>query len=748
MTNPPQTNGSKQLRWPVLTRLIVCVAAVLVLVVPVLYLGFLLVTAQALVFGALGAFERWILERGWGWANIATATGLAAGFATWVWFFRPFWLKPGKKGSTSQVLPGDQPEWFEAIVMAVAQARAPMPAEVRLDCGGEVRLEPAGMVGAVMAGRHRLTVGTAWIGASTEGQLIADLVAVVSQSPRGLAGRSYWILRGTQEWLERAVSQGQERQAGQADVEVVAGIRFPIRRKKRWWHHPLPAKLLVAYLWLTRRPVWLMLQLTRLLASPALRRVTFAGDAAAAQLLGGSEYAQLLNRKAAMRRVDETLCRRLEDGIRDGLLPDNLAQARVRELEKMGADGQAAALKDGPARLRRIMAFSAEPLIVKGGAAACLVRRFAEVCRQLTQMFYQQDLGLAINQFRLVTAAEAAKKSTESGRFNFDILRYFDGLAHPLRPLCGLTEEDQSRPSLTEMRAQIERSREQMKRRGDQARSMQKEWLMAWQRCRDLEMGHALALAGMPLDARQFGLIAHEARLYREEIARQETIMEHSDEALRSIEADFERRLAAALGLLMQAPAHALRTELQALSAELPVWGGAYGVLCARLPALWRLMNNVPAFESLGAEADETAFRHAEADQEGGAVRLSLEYLLPRIRRDLAGLLKGLERVACPLSPAEDLCSWLLKDTSLPAAETAAGIADGRLAAVVAGKFTELYQTTLAWLCKTAEAAETALMETEPAAAVETRRIPELRLGCDFEVPGDSPACVPVAATC
>ncbi len=750
MNLSPEVALSRKLRWPVFTRLLVVVSALLVLAAPLLYLAFLLGTAWALVAGALAAFERWALEPGWGWVNLGNTAALSAGLLTWVWFFRPFWIKPAKAGSALQVLPPDQPEWFETVAMAVVQARAPMPVEVRLDCGGGLRLDAAGAMGGAVGGRHRLTVGAAWIAVCSEGQLIADLVACLSQSPRGLAGRCYWVVRGMMEWLERASENGKGGCGAQGsgdDWEVVAGIRFPKRRRRGWWQQPGLVKIWNAYLWLTQRPVWFLRVLVRLAARPALRRVTFAGDAAAAQLLGAGAYAELLRRKAGMRGTDEAVARRLEGGIRDGRLPDNLVQLRIREME-CGAAADATGMPDGAARLRRILKLGGEPLIASGGAAACLVRRFQEISRQLTQMYYQQDLGLSLSQFRLVAASETVKKTAEQDSSGFDIQRYFGGLVHPHRPLCGLEAEEQGSPSAEDMRRQIAASKRQMQTRGDQVRSVQREWVMAWQRCRDMEMAHALALAGMPLDARQYGLIAHEARLYREEIARQEIIMEHSDEALRSIEVDFERRLAAALGLLLSAPAEALTPDLRVAAGELPLWGVAYGALCDRLPVLWRMMNRVFAFEALGVEADDSSFKHADAGEESNALAQALDFLLPPIRQDLEHLLDGLECVPCPLRPEISVQDWLADGIILAPFAADGGlpsVADGKAAALVTERMMKLHQTIFAWLCRTAEAAE-AVLGAEAAPMLE-RPASLARTGCETAEMGDIAACAAAAVT-
>ncbi len=748
MARSSQESSSQQPCWPLRTRIQVVVSACLAFGVPFFYLGFLVVAAWLLVTGSLRAFERWILEPGWSGVHLANSAVLSAGFVTWVWFFRPFWLKPRKPGNALQLLANDQPELFETVAVAVAQVRAPLPVAVCLDSGSEMRLEAAGVAGALLGGRHRLILGAAWIGVCNKGQLVADLAACLAQSPRGLAGRCYWVLRGVTDWLERAALQARRAGVTPPDVcEVVAGRGFSRKRKKKaWWQQPLLLSIKAGYLWLTRLPVWLMLQLARLVTRPALRRVMFACDAAGARSLGSAGYAELLKRKAGMAGIEARMAKRLEEGLREGRLPDNLPQARIREMERAGAAADASALPAGSARLQRVLLNNTQALITGGNSGINMVRRFFDISRHLTQMHYQQDLGLALGQFRLVAAGEAAKKNAENDATHFDIQRYFDGLAHPHRPLCGLEAEGQGCPTLDEMKQQIKASRQHMHDCTTQTRSLQKEWMLAWQCCRDMEMGHAMALAGMPLDARQYGLTAHDTRQYREEIARQEILMELADEALREIEAGFERRLAAALGLLMQSPRELVSVELQSLSGELPLWGAAYGELCSRLPVLWRLANRVSAFESLGLSAEDEIVEPEAGSDELSSTRRALDYLLPLIRQDMHQATVGLQALPCPLKPEVSMLAWLLEGHNTAALGPEPGLADGCLAVVFTERLMHLHQSVFAWLCRAAEASEKALLQ-EQVEIVGSRRLPELRLGCDFQETGDIPACVPAAAS-
>lgn len=701
MSGNPDSPLTKNVGWTMLTRLWVLAAGLLVLLVPVVYLSFLGVTAWALVGGALQAFERWALEPGWGLQNVGAYVGLAIGGVTWAWFFRPFWLKTGKPSTKLEMKSATQPEWMETVELAAAQARAPMPVEICLDAGHEVRLEPIKGLLSGLRGRHRLTVGAAWIGVSHEGQLIADMATCLAHSPAGLSGRCYWLMERMTQWLERAAS-GKHQQR----LEIERRRRYKgLKRKDHWWEKPMIQRMACGYESLTLLPIRMMLLLARAVTGLALRRVEHSSDAVAISLLGGVGYADVLLKKERLSAAVKTVTAKIEEGIQSERLPDNVVLQKVREFHQI-SEREIVVVPSLDRRRKQAQKKGGGGMIKEGAAASLLVRRFQEICRQLTQSHYQQDLGLSLNQVRLVAVAETAKRKGDDAALA-DIQRYFQGLAHPLRPICGLVEESSETPNEEAMRKQVQASKLTMQERGGQSRSVMQEWTQSWQRRRDLEMAHAFALAGMPMDARQYGLNAHEPAIYREEIERQRMSMEYSEDALKPVEADMERRLAAALGLMMCRPVESCPTDLRVTATLLPAWGMAYGALCGRLPILWEIQNLGFALESLGLDGQLEVFKHAEAGSELEAQAQALNFLVPRMRSCLGQLLEGLEQVPAPMKPDVSLAQYLTSEVLFPGWETLAeAVASGHAVMEVATRCEETYQATFAWVCRAAEAAE------------------------------------------
>jgi len=60
-------------------------------------------------------------------------------------------------------------------------------------------------------------------------------------------------------------------------------------------------KLGKGYEWLTRRPIWMMLMLGRVMTRPALSEIELACDKAGVKMLGGEGFAALLMTKERLR---------------------------------------------------------------------------------------------------------------------------------------------------------------------------------------------------------------------------------------------------------------------------------------------------------------------------------------------------------------------------------------------------------------------------------------------------------------
>ena len=82
--------------------------------------------------------------------------------------------------------------------------------------------------------------------------------------------------------------------------------------------------------------------------------------------------------------------------------------------------------------------------------------------------------------------------------------RYFHGVAHPERCLCGLGATPATSPGRVELQRTILTIRDEVIQWGPQLKVALQEWNIAWQRRRDLEAAAVLSLAGFTVSRIQF----------------------------------------------------------------------------------------------------------------------------------------------------------------------------------------------------------------------------------------------------
>ena len=122
---------------------------------------------------------------------------------------------------------------------------------------------------------------------------------------------------------------------------------------------------------------------------------------------------------------------------------------------------------------------------------------------------------------------------------------------------------------------------------------------------------------------------------------------------------------------------------------------------------IWRLLSLTKALEALGLDADSSAFKHAGASGEMEAQRQALDYLHPEISRLLSLVLLGLDQTVSPMDPEVSLGDWLKGGGEFLSVSTPEeAVADGKRALLLTERFIGLNREALAWLCRTAEAAE------------------------------------------
>lgn len=710
-------------------------AAAVVVLLPFVYIAFLAAMGWLLIWQGDRGMEDYALNRGPAWMAITRLVLVGFGAVLWVMMFRPLLTRRPRRPASLELMQANHGDLFQLLAAFHRSTRCVMPAEVRVDCSMGARAVLKHGLFSLLSQRTVLTFGLPLAASATAREFAGALANQLGRQPRGLLlGRLSHVVRIMNDWLSWVALRLDPWEAALA----AAGGK---KQKKI----PLWKKMLRALPWITQRPIWLIMWIGRAVSARPLRMMVHNGDLAESQIVGSAGFAESLQRQPHWQAAWEKACASVQEALHTQRLADNFPQTVARHATSTQATPEAVqAWQSGsifcPTAERRIARM--QKLALAGGFAvpgngAAFVRDFNDLSRQATQVHYQHDLRLTITQFRLVAADEVVSQRRKADDALGAVRRYFQGLAHPERGLCSDGPAGAIVPEPQAFRVAIRDGRHWLRSRGDQMRATLREWQMSWQRIRDLEMAHAYALAGLPVDSHQYGVASHTPELYREEIERQKLICEVSEDPLLADEARLETRFAAALGLLWDTPASQLPDALAQIRARVPAQAILYQTLVDRLPALRGLITFASAFESLGAK-----FNGA---QSGGNLLPANRFLVPRLMLHIRQLISGLEQIPCPeeagggqLSIASHLLGQLSPgahallaadwEKAPPAIGNEEAAFAAELVAPVMDRFTELYHRTYSALASAAETSEMQLLggdEEEPSGQPASQQMPQ-----------------------
>lgn len=709
---PPDTPPPKRVRlmpWRgPLHFLLLLATSSTALTLPLVYFALVLALGGFLVVEAFMWIKHLALAPHLGWQDALPATGLAAGVVTWLFMFRPLLSRPPKVPVALQATPASQPAVFEMVDELCWHLKLEPPAEIWLDATTSVRCTVKNGVMGVTGGEMVLNIGLPLISVMSVRELAALLVRELALNTGGLGTTLSQVVRELNLWFYRALHERDPwemelREPRKKESSLACGIRM------------------ITWVWMAvaKLPFALFVVTSRVISAAALMRLAKGADEAALNLIGRRAWTALRVKTRLMEESWKLAREEIKRGLERQRLPENLAlllARNVARLAKKQSPGNAppAAQEPAPRGQELLHQFPAD------APAASKLRGFVDLARQVTSFYYQHELGIGLHEHRLVADEEALHQTRREDESLVTIRRYFGGLAHPERAICGLGATHPESPGRERLIEEIRKVRAEMAEWGGRLKLSLKEWNLAWQRRRDLEAAATLSLAGFTVSRIQFGTEDTTPQSLRSEAARQRMIMEHVESALVAYESKLESRFAAALGLLWWSDAAALDDRLLDRRRDLPGWVSIYEAMAAALPAFRELLTTFFAFQTLGA-------RYANPD-DTSAVFTALQSVVPKMTNLARQIQSTLDGAIYPFTPNKrpmPLNEHLLQgqlpegvnismnpgaavDMKAMAAQMATQASD--VIAPFVDRFLSLYHRAFAWLAESAELTENRFM--------------------------------------
>ncbi len=634
---------------------------------------------------------------------------------TWVLMLRPLRPRPKHARVAIQITASTQPQLFELIHTLCWHLRAHPPAQVWLDTSISVRSTMFGGLTGILTGHTMLHLGLPVVSVITERELGGLLAYELSHNAGGISTIFVHAVREMNAWFFRAAL---ERDAWEMHLNEKP------KREAEW--HKLGRRLMRGWMLVARIPFIFFALASRVTSALTLCLIQQSAARCGANVIGTDIYGRMQRKLALLGGAWKSAEQEIQRGVIQHRLPENLSLLMARHVATEAKARASARAESGEAGAHP----KAEGENVKGAAlvahlshlqpAASVLRQFVDLSRQVTYFYYQHELGLNLHEHRMVADEEVIHQNRREEEALLVIRRYFGGLAHPERSMCGLGSTPMSSTALPELQNEILRVREEIIAWGPQFKVALQEWNQAWQRRRDLEAAATLSLAGFTVSRMQFGTTDSSPGSLRTEAACQRMVMEHMEGPLQERERVLERRFAAALGMLWWSEPADLSDWLRTRCSDLTGWVTIYEAMSGALPAFRELLTTFFAFQTLGAKFanvdDPSAFltalqsvvpkmmnlvRQIMATMDGAPFPfaengrpISLnEHLMPAPLPEMPG-------VSMTLVDAASMRSIGLKMAS-QASESIAPYVDA---------FLSLYHSAFAWLAESAERTETHFM--------------------------------------
>lgn len=650
------------------------------------------------------------------WRMIPELLKFAFMGCTWVFMLRPLRPRPKHARVAVQVTASTQPQLFELIHLLCWHLRAQPPEQVWLDTSISVRSTMFGGLTGILTGQTMLHLGLPVVSVITARELGGLLAHELSHNAGGVSTLFVHAVREMNAWFFRAAL---ERDAWEMHL-----TEKPKRRESEW--HKQGRRLVRGWMLAARIPFIFLALASRLMSALTLYLIRQSAARCGGNVIGAEVYERMQRKLALLGGAWKAAEQEIQRGIIQHRLPENLSLLMARHVAT-AAKARASARAEAGEAGAEAKAAGEE---VKGAAmvaylsplqpAASVMRQFVDLSRQVTYFYYQHELGLNLHEHRMVADEEVIHQNRREEEALLVIRRYFGGLAHPERAMCGLGSTPTSSTARSELQSEILKVREEIIAWGPQFKMALQEWNQAWQRRRDLEAAATLSLAGFTVSRMQFGTADSSPASLRHEAACQRTVMEHMEGPLQERERVLERRFAAALGMLWWSEPEDLNPWLRSRRKDLTGWVTVYEAMTGALPSFRELLTTFFAFQTLGAKFanvdDPSAFltalqsvvpkmmnlvRQIMATMDGapfpftesGKPTSLNQHLLPMPLPELPG-------VSMTLADAASMRGIGLKMAS-QASESIAPYVDA---------FLSLYHRAFAWLAESAERTETHFM--------------------------------------
>ena len=411
-----------------LYKLGLAAVALMMVLLPVLYIAIIAATAYAVYDHAL---DPWYSLGSSIWALLAYLAPIVAGTILVFFMIKPLFARRAKSVEPVAITAEEEPELFRFVGAICAVVRAPRPRRVLIDL--QVNASASFRRGMLsLLGRDlTLTIGLPLVAGLSIREFGGVLAHEFGHFAQGAGMRLTFIVRSVNNWFARVVY---ERDAWDERLRETANrIDFRIG---------VMLQLARGMIWLTRRILWALMMVGHGISSFMLRQMEFDADRFETQVAGSDGFAATTRRlhelsvawhRTMAQQQDAFLTKRLVDDLPDlvALETNRLSRDTRERMEQSLAAATTGWFDTHPADRDRLEASRAlaAPGVLRGDApATMLFADFAATAQKRTLSYYRDECGIELNDVRLHSLTEMSGEAAAAAEEEECAARWFGPL--------------------------------------------------------------------------------------------------------------------------------------------------------------------------------------------------------------------------------------------------------------------------------------------------------------------------------
>jgi Zn-dependent protease with chaperone function len=436
----------KRTRTPVAYQLAAIAVALLMMLLPVVYLG---------LIGLLGYGVYWHAVNDTGLLTAPTGhdrnSGKAAvmaflvylapiigGAVAIVFMIKPLFARPQGATRLRSLRRESDPVLFSFVDRICETVGAPRPKRIDLDCqvnaSASFRRGLISMIGNDLV----LTIGLPLVAGLNTRQLAGVLAHEFGHFSQGFGMRLTYIIRSMNHWLMRVVYQRDRADAWLTETASSIDIRFG------WVLY-----LAMLCVWISRRVLWVLMYVGHFFGSHLLRQMEFDADRHEVRLAGSAAFKQTARQLHLLNYASEGAFHDLRELYREERLVDDLprlimVQARdappniMEQVDKVIAESKTGWFDTHPSDADRVAAAEregGEGVFALELPASLLFSDYVEQCKATTWDFYRGIFGEKVKRAQMRPVEEIEARHAQAKQGEAALERFFQGEWHTAAPM-------------------------------------------------------------------------------------------------------------------------------------------------------------------------------------------------------------------------------------------------------------------------------------------------------------------------